>query len=323
MLVLAGCNSDGGRESATQTLSLSTGTTTVAPAPVEQIAREELRLQPRILFVRGSLYSASGDLLSTRPDGSRMRTVHKWKNWRTTWDGEPGVLEHVSSQDGRWSPDRHSIALAQYGWTNDPYLWTSVISADGSAERIVTRPHWDGPYAAPSWSRDGNRIALVKGGRLWIVAVDSGSARKFRFRAEINEPDWSPVGGAIAVRIRDKGIALTSETGSRLEYVTHASDQSPAWSPDGQRIAFARAAGAIHPKKNSGIWLVNPDGSGLQRLTTGRDDSPRWSPDGTKILFTRSGDLYVMDADGGRQTLLPFRLPDKPELLVLGADWGR
>ena len=66
-----------------------------------------------------------------------------------------------------------------------------------------------------------------------------------------------------------------------------------------------------------------PDGSGLERLTFGRDYSPRWSPDGTKILFRRLGDLYVMDSDGGRQTLLPFRLPDEPELLILGADWGR
>jgi TolB protein len=91
------------------------------------------------------------------------------------------------------------------------------------------------------------------------------------------------------------------------------------WSPDGTKIAFIS-----HGKENGegDIYVMNADGSGQTNLTNNpaNDLSPTWSPDGTKILFARQsatqrgdvtaggdwvgGDVYVMNADGSRQTRL-------------------
>src|SRR5437588_261547 len=86
---------------------------------------------------------------------------------------------------------------------------------------------------------------------------------------------------------------------------TYASN--PVWSPDGTKIAFI----SIKDNDWTGIYVMNTDGTNRLRLTSSQanDDSPKWSQDGSKIAFKRSydafgtdGDVYTMDADGGRQT---------------------
>ena len=50
---------------------------------------------------------------------------------------------------------------------------------------------------------------------------------------------------------------------------------------------------------------MDTDGGNQTRLTTGEGDRfPVWSPDGCRILFRRFLDIYVMNADGSRQTLV-------------------
>jgi Tol biopolymer transport system component len=51
------------------------------------------------------------------------------------------------------------------------------------------------------------------------------------------------------------------------------------------------------------------DGRELHRLTqhAGADSSPVWSPDGLSLAFAWNGDIYAMDADGGRLQRLTDR----------------
>jgi dipeptidyl aminopeptidase/acylaminoacyl peptidase len=326
--VLSSCSwgSGGGAEEGTPTRAAG------PPAGGEEIPPSELRHAGRVVFVRGdgkdSRTSASGGLYVARLNGSKLRRLPFRAKWKTALGDNEG-LENVATIAARWSPDGHSIALAQYGWAGDPWGWTEVVSANGGNRNVLTRAHPGGPYTAPSWSPKGNRLAIVRNGGLELVSLSGGTPRRIRVTEGIVvEPDWSPNGREIAFSVPFEGIGVTSPEGEPVRYLAKGEVQEPAWSPDGARIAFARTS----PRRARGIWVVDGDGHDLRRLSSHRDASPRWSPDGSKILFRRlerhggpkSWELYVMDQDGGRQTRLPFnRAPADPRLGIgiLSADW--
>lgn len=88
---------------------------------------------------------------------------------------------------------------------------------------------------------------------------------------------------------------------------TKGVDQAPTFSPDGKKIAFHSDVSG-----NFDIYVANSDGTDLLQLTTSpdADKGPSWSPDGKKIVFysnrgTPGTDIYIMDADGSKQTLVP------------------
>ena len=326
--LLAGCSLGDSDEGVAQ--ETSTGVVTASRAGGEGIPLDELRNAGAIVFVRGegeaSRTSVSGELYVAHPDGTEQRLLPSRKKWNE--DG----LEDVASTAARWSPDGRSIALAKYGWAGDPWGWTEVVSAEGLRSKVLSRPHPEGPYQAPSWSPNGARL-LIKRSELEILPVRGGTPRKVPLQGQravaVTDPDWSPDGGQIAIAVLYKGIAVTSSAGGRLQYLAKGEVRDPAWSPDASRIAFARKA----PTRFRGVWVVGADGVSLRQLTSGVDESPRWSPDGSKILFRRfeqhggrkgTWELYVMDADGDRQTRLPFnRAPEDPRfgLGILSADW--
>lgn len=80
-----------------------------------------------------------------------------------------------------------------------------------------------------------------------------------------------------------------------------ALDDESDLSPDGTKVVFFSTR-----EGNAFLYTVNVDGTDLEQITEGGggDVSPRWSPDGTKISFSRSGTLYVIDAEGGNETLV-------------------
>ena len=77
----------------------------------------------------------------------------------------------------------------------------------------------------------------------------------------------------------------------------------------------------------SDVWIMNADGSDPVNLTQGQYcTSPAWSPDGTKIAYIGyiigaifgddqySGEIWLMDADGGNRQQLTDDSVDKISL---------
>jgi Tol biopolymer transport system component len=212
-----------------------------------------------------------------------------------------------------------------------------VVEPDGTDEHaLIVEP---GVQLAPSWSRDGTRIAY------WSAATDAGpwdimvanadGADHVTVASGLIEaaagPDWSPDGSALlfAARTVPSGEApcldtTTTEAFCSSRIITAATDgstgavaigdpdldaKSPAWSPDGSLIAFAGGDAAASTIR---LYLMAADGSDVRPVSTSSGsgwsfDKQDWSPDGTQIVTQvgqSSWDIILVAADGSGETMV-------------------
>lgn len=239
-------------------------------------------------------------------------------------DAEKGYTIYVVQADGSgltrvigeasqpaFSPDGQKIVF--HSWRRDR-LGLQVVSAQGGemADIIQGTKIEDG---APSWSRDGMKIAFASNkevDRKWRIYIGwlTGTSEPIELRLG-EAPDWSPGGDRIVYRGCDEkgdncGLYIMNENGANpTRLTTDASDNAPAWSPDGSRIAFMSARDG-----NWEVYVVDLASPEPRRLTThpANDGLPAWSPDGQRIAFLSDRDgiwaIHIMNADGSDQRQL-------------------
>jgi TolB protein len=211
----------------------------------------------------------------------------------------------------------------------------SVVNADGSGKRILTRIADPGGLA---WSPDGRKlafVALAPAGlaEIYVINADGSGLRRVTHspmdQTSIG-PAWSPDGRMIAFGRSSfqhlgpgQNIFVVNADGSGQRKVTRKPlpVAGHAWTPDGRKLAIAtwnRGGPGGTPGRPTvrfgdflvdldarfDVFLVNLDGSGQRNLTREwkLDGMPVWSRDGRRIAFV-SGcvakcELSVMDADG-------------------------
>jgi Tol biopolymer transport system component len=105
----------------------------------------------------------------------------------------------------------------------------------------------------------------------------------------------------------DDGIWTSDANGQHRRRLTRDGGFDPTYAPDGSRIAYR----LLLAQDDGEIWVMNADGSDRRDLVNDPDFSdwgPAWSPDGARIAFDSNRRvglaLWLMDADGGRQSIL-------------------
>jgi Tol biopolymer transport system component len=296
----------------------------------DEIPASELSAYPDIVLIWGPSDSvtATGDLYVVRADGAGARLLRKW--------GEYGEEDRpYGLYNALWSPDRKAIAMSLGVDHQDPDSAVFVSDAQGRNLRQLT-PFWS---YLQGWSRDGSRLIVKRGDDSHRSVPVSGEApRPFQLAAGryVLDPRWSPDGSRVVASRWSGGIVTMDARGRNVELLVPGGQYErhgdASWSPDGRWIVYRHVT--LNPETEEtweNVHVVAAGGSDNRQLTSDGKSFPLgWSPDGTKILFAREGaeterprdrgfDLWVMDADGGRQTRLPF---NRPGWAVYSADWG-
>lgn len=174
--------------------------------------------------------------LAISPDGSLFAATVEWGN------GKAGTL-------------RNAIYFVSPAGTR---------RIAGPFDAYDTRP-------APVWNPDGDRLAFVDHGDVFVVASDGSRLRQLSNtpRAVEDRPRWSPDGTQVAytsgrngvnevyVAALDGGERRLTHTRAAPPGVPHVGSQMGAWSPDGSRIAYVTYnALAVIPAKGGSAAVV-------------------------------------------------------------------
>jgi TolB protein len=143
---------------------------------------------------------------------------------------------------------------------------------------------------------------------IYVIPLDGSKPERrltHRSAPEI-DPAWSPDARRIAFARRVRGsfdlysARLDGSDERRLTHTAHVDELSPAWSPDGARMAFARYESGL--ERGSGdLWTMDAAG-GRERMLLGDEHDygwPAWSPDGRRLALLKDSLVSVMGARGG------------------------
>jgi len=190
-------------------------------------------------------------------------------------------------------------------------IW--AINADGTGNRRIVSADIGLNY--PSWSPDGQRLAMVGyvSDQTWSIYVSNADGTGLRpLTTEVGvldgDPAWSPNGMTIVfTRVfpsqNNRTEIWVTGPDSGIPRWTGLHGMAARWSPDGTRFVYSSG-----PTPDADILTARVDGTDEQRLapSASAELQPMWSPDGSRIAYVSNAggdyDIYVMDADGSGPT---------------------
>jgi hypothetical protein len=214
-----------------------------------------------------------------------------------------------------------------------------TLNPDGSGLNTV----WDqptGPITGLAWSPDGNKLALIAGGKLVVRELATGKLTSLP-EADTSDPTWSSDGTSIGVRRGNDAVKIKADLTTQQKVVENLPADAFAWSPnlidyayrvgpllylkdvglelesstastlsfsrDGQALAFVSTK-PISPADQPGVYVRTPIGQGggsPQLVAAGGDvGTPRWAPDRSALLYRAGAGWKTVPATGGAGTAI-------------------
>lgn len=183
----------------------------------------------------------------------------------------------------------------------------------------------------PAPSPDGRQIAFAARGWIWVMDLESRTARRLTSGRDVDSrPAWHPSGNRIAL-VRDNDhdtriVVVNARTGAELRTVdSPAIDLDPAWSADGGTLYYTSGrAGTLD------VWALDLATNNANAITAepGLELRPQPVPgtDAVMILAKRGGDrVELRHPDGRAPTVLvsgSIASMARPAVAPNGADFA-
>lgn len=179
---------------------------------------------------------------------------------------DPGVRHDFPAYTGAYSPDGGQVLffrpIAEEDSDAGP-MNLLVVNVDGTGlvqlnpADVTTR--LIGPSGASDWSPDGQHVAFVASGDVFVVGSDGADLVRITEAGGVRTVQWSPDGQLLALTLGNE-IATVRPDGSDLQPITSSevgtSSFGAMWSPDSSRLLFGRG-----PQGSVDLWIVNADGT--------------------------------------------------------------
>jgi len=191
------------------------------------------------------------------------------------------------------------------------------MPASGAPPQLLVSADDAGTW--PAWSPDGQRVALVRNGRLAVADVAAGSITELAIvgpRSSLRQPVWTPDGRRIVFvsgtlwQVPDTGGVATPVAGPELRVL------APALSRQGRIAFFRRDTLTTKPD----LWIADSLGARPWRVTDDFDTTPlrvRWTPDGESVIYHANGQLWRLRMGES----LPERIPLRATLDLVTRRW--
>jgi Tol biopolymer transport system component len=211
----------------------------------------------------------SGSLGVMNIDGSERHRIASWL-WSFDWSPDGARLVFTAGETARdlFTVNADGTALRSLG-TGFDADWSPVgdrlafVDVDGlyisKIDGTDRRRIFSARVSAPSWSRDGRRLAFVNDGVFHVVTPDGDPLVAVDGRFPPSKTDWSRDGALVALR-NDAGTSVIdlAQLAVRAVRGTEA-----VWSPTDDRLALV----ATEPCSPSGIHVTTLEPRTTRRLT--------------------------------------------------------
>lgn len=235
---------------------------------------------------------------SFSPDGTRLAftrasgysdTMGFEKQWIVTSNVDG--TEERKLTDGRhfdleaaWSPDGDVIAFIRGDLDPKDRDYSGglmIAAADGGTPRVLLAEDDKIFPRSPQWSPEGDRIAFVSDGDLYVIDADGSGLRKIAADLGTDAVSWSSDGETFAFQMdgwEEDGIfTLTLDEPKPRMWRTGSEFLAPEFSPDGTHLLYIeRATGRLRGDFEGTRAIVAPLEGGKAKPLAKDELNPDW-----------------------------------------------
>jgi Tol biopolymer transport system component len=277
-------------------------------------------LPPDVVDFRGLTYSPDGNYIYfTRSDKSNPSWAYLWQ--MPALGGTPRQLVRDIDSPIAFSPDGRQFAFAR-GVPETGEVRVVVAGADGSGERTLATLS-GGLLGGPDWSPDGKTVAITTTGGTKVtrrvisaISVSDGTVREiYSTPSWLGRPRWLADGSGLLVTVWDPALAWRAQ----LWHISYPGGEAHRFTNDLMDYRFSdrwssldmtrdrKTLATIESTTAADLWVAPAgDAARARQITTGARASwgLAWLASGALVYADHDGDLFSVQEDGSKRTLL-------------------